>query len=271
MNPYQSRVCKLRVAFLCAGLFVLAALPVHGADKKEVIRQARAAYYSLRGLGLAEFRASMTPNWEVVLKDQMRSDPQSAQAGLKLLNGLHFTVSMDSAGVVKVDHSTDGPPPNEQVASGFNQIYSGMDQAISGFFQSWSPFMLTSPFPAVEGVYELEDHGGEYRLSYKDGTADVVTLMNKDLVITELRVSSPEFVSSFRPQFSRSPKGLVLTGYSADYQPTSGKGVVKLIVQLEYQEVSGLQLPRKLNLDSRYDGEPTQMELVFADYQVKTR
>jgi hypothetical protein len=178
---------------------------------------------------------------------------------------------MDASGNVKVDHSTDAPPPNEQVATGFNQIYSGMDQALSGFFQSWSPFVLTTPFPAVEGEYQLEDLGGEYKLSYKDGNADVVTRMNKDLLITAVTVNSPEFLSSVKPEFARTPKGFVLTGYSADYQPVSGKGVVQLNVQLEYNEVNGLQLPSRLKLDSVYDGAPTQMELAFAGYKVTTK
>jgi hypothetical protein len=260
--------------FFCVGLFVLAALPLQGADKtdkREVIRQARAAYYSLRERGLTEFQAGIKPTWEVVLKEQMRSDPAGAQAGLKLLNSLHFAMTLDSAGKVTVNHSADAPPPNERVAAGFNDIYAGMDKAVSGFFDSWSPFMLTSPFPAAESEYQLEDLGGEYRLSYKDGSADVVTMMKKDFTITSVKVVSPEFLSTFKPVFARTKKGFILSGYSADYQPTSGKGVVALIVQLEYQEVNGMQLPRKLSLDSTYDGNPTQMELMFADYQVKTK
>jgi hypothetical protein len=57
-----------------------------------------------------------------------------------------------------------------------------------------------------------------------------------------------------------------LAGYDARYRPTSGPGAVTLNVNLEYQEVKGLQLPRRNN-----DGAPTQMELVFGDYRVKTR
>jgi hypothetical protein len=273
VNLHSSRGWKLRLAFFCAGLFVLSALPAQGADKtdkKEVIRQARAAYYSLRERGLTEFQAGIRPTWEVVLKEQMHSNPQGVQDGLRLLNTIHFVMSLDSAGKVTVTHSVDAPPPSEK-APGFNQIYEGMDKAVSGFFDSWSPFMLTSPFPAVESEYQLEDQGGEYRLSYKDGTADVVTLMNKDFTITLIKVTSPEFLSSFRPVFARTQKGFILSGYSADYQPRVGSGTVALKVQLEYQEVNGLQLPRKLSLDSVYDGAPTQMELVFGDYQVKTR
>ena len=227
------------------------------------------AYYSLRGLGMLEFQSSITPTWEVTLANEMRNDPASAQAGIKMLNGLHFAMTLDEQGKVKVDHRSDAPPPNEKAAAAFNQIYSGMDQAVSGFFETWSMFMLTSPFPETNSEYQLEDLGAEYRLSYKDGSSDVVTMMNKDLMITEVKVTSPEFFSSIRPQLSRRVGGFILDGYDADYRPTSGPGVVKLNVKLDYQDVNGLQLPRRLNMDSVYDGTPNQMELVFSYYKVQ--
>jgi hypothetical protein len=251
--------------------FLLSATASYAVDRKEVIARARQSYYSLRGLGLLEFQSSIRPTWEVTLHEQISSDPSGAQAGLKLLNGLHFAMTLDEKGKVKVDHRADTPPPNEQASNGFNQIYSGMNQAVSGFFDTWSVFMLTSPFPETESDYLLEDLGAEYRLSYKEGTSDVVTSMNKELVITEIKVTSPEFVSSIRPQFSRTAGKFVLTGYDGDYRPTSGPGAVKLNVKLDYQAVRGLQLPNRLRMDSVYDGTPTQMELVFGDYQVKTR
>jgi hypothetical protein len=272
-----SKMKRLCAFFLVGSLLAFAGsearalqAPPASQDRKEVLHKARMAYYSLRGLGLLEFQSSITPTWEVTLAQEIRNDPASAQAGIKTLNGLHFAMTLDEQGKVKVAHRSDAPPPNEKAAAAFNQIYSGMDQAVSGFFETWSMFMLTSPFPETNSDYQVEDLGTEYRLSYKDGSADVVTIMNKDLMITELQVTSPEFFSSIRPQLSRRGGGFILDGYDADYRPTSGQGVVKLNVKLDYQDVNGLQLPRRLNMDSVYDGNPNQMELVFSDYQVKT-
>jgi hypothetical protein len=169
-----------------------------------------------------------------------------------------------------MSHHADVEPQSAKQREGFDQIYSGMDQAVSGFFSTWSMFMLNTPFPSAETEYELEDLGKQYRLTYKDGSADVVTLMSKDLIITEVKVTSAEFTSSVRPQFTRTAKGLVLSGYTADYQPTSGPGVVKLDVKMEHQPVSGLQLPVSLIADSVLDGAPTHIELAFSDRQVKS-
>ena len=94
-------------------------------------------------------------------------------------------------------------------------------------------------------------------------------MMSKNLIITDLKVNSTGFNSSVRPQFVHTPKGFVLTGYDADYKPTSGPGVVKLAVKIDHHPVNGLQLPDSLVLDSVMDGAPTHMELAFSEFAVK--
>ncbi len=247
-----------------------AATSADSTAQKQVIQRGRNAYYSLRARGLDEFQSTIKPNWEQVLKGEGTNDPAQLQAALKLLNGLHFTMLLDKAGKVTVSHKTDTEPPNEQVRKGFDQIYSGIDQAVSGFFATWSLFMLTSPFPAVNSEYQLEDLGSQYRLSYKDGDSDVVTLMSKDLVISEIKVNSPQFDSTIKPQITKTAQGFMLAGYIGDYTPKSGPGVVHLNVKIYHAPVNGLQLPMNLIADTTLDGTPTHMELAFSEHQVKS-
>jgi hypothetical protein len=242
----------------------------NSAAQKQIVQRGRDAYYNLRTAGLDEFRATIKPNWALVLKDQLQADPAGGQAALKLLNGLHFFMLLDKDGKITVTHRTDTEPANEQQRKGFDQIYSGMDQAINGFFATWSVFMLSPPLPAADSQYRIEDLGAQYRISYKDGQSDVITTMGKDMIITEVKVNSAEFISSVRPRLTHTAKGFVLSGYSADYKPTSGPGVVKLDITIDHQTVSGLQLPVNLVLDSVMDGAPTHMELAFSDHQVKS-
>lgn len=268
MKPRWRKLC-LPLLIVCS-LAAMAQSQTPVANSRKVIEDARHAYYGLRAAGLDEFRATVKPNWEVVLKDQMKADPAAAQAGLKLLNGLHFSMLLDRSDKVTVTHHADTAPANEQQRQGFDQIYSGMDQAISGFFATWELFMLNSPFPSPDGDYKLEDLGTQYRLSYKDGSSDVVTVMGKNLIITDIKVDSAEFSSSVRPRFVHTAKGFVLTGYDADYKPTSGPGVVKLNLKIAHEPVSGLQLPVGLVMDSVMDGAPTHMELAFSEHEVKS-
>ena len=268
MRPNWRKLC-LPLLLACS-LAAMAQSQTPVADRKKVIEDARQAYYSLRTAGLDEFRATVKPNWELVLKDQLASDPASAQAGLKLLNGIHFSMLLDKQDKVTVTHHADVEPSNDQQRQGFDQIYSGMDQAINGFFTTWSLFMLNSPFPSADSPYTLEDLGTQYRLSYKDGASDVVTMMGKNLIITDIKVNSAEFVSSVRPRFVHTAKGFVLSGYDADYKPTSGSGVVKLALKIDHAPVSGLQLPVNIVLDSVMDGAPTHMELALSEHEVKS-
>lgn len=268
----RAQLCTVYVGlFIACFAGLVAATPACAVDRKEVVKQARQSYCNLRDLGLAEFQATIKPNWEVVLGDQVKTDPKSAEAALKLLNGLHFSMKLDSADKVTVDHSADAPPPNEKAAAGFEQIYSGMSQAMDGFFETWSAFMLHSPFPAVEDEYKLEEVGAEYRLSWKEKDTNVVANLSRNLIMTELLVTSKDFTSTLKPQFAATPGGLVLSGYEADYVPASGPGKVHLKVKLDYQDVSGLQLLRTLFMDSTYDGTPNQIELAFSNYQLKKR
>ncbi len=260
---------QLAILLAFSSVTVLAQTTQSTAQRKEVLQKGRDAYYSLRALGFAGCQSTVSPNWEQVLKNQNVSDPGQVQAALKLLNGLHFTMLMDGNGKVSVQHRSDSEPPNEQVRKGFEDIYSGIDQTVSGFFATWSLFMVTPPFPDTDSEYQLEDLGSQYRLSYKDGSTDVVTLMGKDLIISQIKVTSPEFTSIVKPQMVQTGKGLVLNGYVGDYTPKSGPGVVHLNVKIEHHEISGLQLPTSLIADTSLDGVPTHMELAFSGYEVK--
>lgn len=271
MRTRRLKIC-LPLLFLLFSVFATAQAPKPPASsaQDEIVKRARQSYYSLRAVGLDEFQSTVKPNWELVLKNEIQTNPAQAEAALKLLNSLHFTMVLDQQGKVSVKHHADVDPPNEQVRKGYDQIYSGIDQAVSGFFATWSLFMLNSPFPEAGSAFKLEDLGGQYRLSYREGDSDVVTLMSKDLMISEIKVTSPEFFSTVKPQISKTANGFVLTGYVGDYTPTSGPGVVHLNVQIENGPVNGLQLPLTLVADSTMDGAPTHMELAFSEYQVKS-
>ncbi len=239
-------------------------------DKKETLRQARRSYYQLKDEGLLEFQCSMAPNWDALVAEQRKTNPAGADEAVRKLKQLQFGVSMGPDGSVKVTHN-DVPAQSDAEAKAHSQIFAGMDQMITGFYQTWSPFMLGPPFPEVDSEYQLEDLGAQYRLSYKEGTADVVTSMGKDFAISELKVTTAEFTSSIRPQFTRTAKGFLINAYQADYVSQSAAEETHLRVRMSYQELNGLQLIQKLNLEGTYGGSPYQMEVAFTGCQAKRR
>ncbi|MGE5324034.1 MAG: hypothetical protein ACM3SW_14285 [Actinomycetota bacterium] len=241
-------------------------------DRKDVVRQARAAYYNLRSNGLIAFQASIVPNWDPMIKEQLKTaTPETVQRATNALNSLHFAMSLDSANKVDVTHSADGPAANQQMAKAFDQIFGGMEQAVKGVFATWSPFMLTSVFPEVDSDYQVQELSQQYLVTYKDGDADVVLTMAKDFAVSEVKVTTKEFTSTVWPEFTPTAKGYVLSGYKAHYQSVAGNDTTELNIKLENREVSTLQLPDKMNIDAVYNGSPYQIELGFADYQVQKK
>jgi hypothetical protein len=239
------------------------------ADKKDVLKQAHDSYYSLKSQGLADFQCNMTPNWDALLADTRKTDPQAADRAIGTLKQLQFTVSLGTTGSAKVTHTTV-TPENADMAKGLDQIYGGMEQMVSGFFDTWSPFMITSPFPDTDTVYDLADQGDQWSLSYKEGAnTDVVTTMSKKLVIRELTVTTPQFFSTIRPQFSNNAQGLLLAGYDADYRGQTPSENTRLKVAIAYQTVNGFQLPQTLKLSGTYGGAAFQVEVTFYGCQAR--
>src|SRR5712672_2564164 len=103
----RSRVSKLVLACFCVGLFialsasVVAAQPV---DKKEILKQARQSYYSLKDQGLVEFQCAIVPNWRLLLTEQKLASDAVDRAVL-LLDKVHFSVSVSASGEAKVAHN----------------------------------------------------------------------------------------------------------------------------------------------------------------------
>jgi len=133
------------------------------ADKQEIIRQAKRAYYNLPSQGLIEMQSAVDPNWGAILKEELKTDVPPDHPAFKILNGLHFRLSLDEKGAAKLTHQTDNTPTDQASIENMNHTISGVEQVLSGFSQTVAPFLFTSPFPEVESAYELEEQGDQYR------------------------------------------------------------------------------------------------------------
>jgi hypothetical protein len=233
-------------------------------SNREVISKARSSYYSLKRLGLIEFRANIRPNWELILK----GGPASPEA-MKLLNGLHFSILFGESGNVVVNHQADFPPKNDVVAKGYKDIFEGVDNAIYGFFETWNLFMFGSPFPEPDSAYELQDLGAGYLLTYAEPKNKVATTFGKDFDIKEIQVSGDSFSGAIKPQFKKTEHGQIIVAYKGSYLNAAGNLTSDLQVNIQYNEVSGLEVPLKVTVEGTYNGGPVNMEIVFSDYQIR--
>lgn len=227
-------------------------------NKKPIIIKARAAYYTLKNLGFGGYSAKVVPDWETTLDNPEGGVPD-------IVKTIHFTVTVDPEGKATTEAAFDTPPQTEQLKAAFDQISHGMDQSLALFHQTWAMFMVASPFPDPNDQYQLEEVGHNYRCSFTADQTSIVILMSKDLLIQEMQITAPDYKSSIRPQFSKTTAGLVLTGYNADYVPSSGAGTVYLRADITNQDVDGFKLPQRLNVTSTFNGHPSRMVVSFTD------
>ena len=263
---------RLVPVVVCLCLFGPGFPPAHAADvadKKTIVEHARAAYINLRRAGLVEFRATVQPNWNLAVKDQLQKDPAGAQAALNTFNRLHFSMRLDPQDNVTVQHRYDAPAPTGAMAQPLDQISNSIEAAMVGFFQTWASFMLRSPFPPADSDYQLEDIGGQYRLAFVAGGVDVQTMMSKDFVISRMDLKSKTFTSWVKPQLTKSSIGFALSGFTASYQTAGSTDTMQVSVKLDYQVAGGLPLPHTIAVVSDQNGTllpPSEFELT--DYQV---
>jgi hypothetical protein len=243
------------------------ALAVDVPNKKEIITKARQSYYNLHTQGMAGYSCQFAPNWNLLLADMYRSDPDNAEKMRKMLTQIQFSVTVDANDKVKIERSLP-LTVNEQDLAKYKDYFDGMQQMMAGFFVTATPFLLTSPFPDVESDFQMEDQGAQYLLTYKTKDEADTALMDKNLVLTNLTFTGADYTATFLPTFLKNPKGFLLSGYDATVKSKNPGTDTVLNIRLAYQEIEGLQLIQKLNIVGSYGGTSFSFEILFTGYQI---
>ncbi|HVZ16381.1 MAG TPA: hypothetical protein VG897_04640 [Terriglobales bacterium] len=231
-------------------------------DKNPLLLRARNAYYRLNTQGFEGYEAKVQPDWIATLGNPPGGVPPILQA-------IHFSVTVDREGKATTNHTLDTPAASDQVQAAFDQISNGMEQTLALFHQTWAMFTVASPLPDSDDDYQIEETGNSYRCSFSAEGTSIVILMSKELVIQEVQLTAPDYKSSIHPTFKKSPKGLMLTGYNADYLPNSGTGTVYLRSDFTTQEIRGFYLPHQLTISTTLNDKPSKMVLSFVEIQAK--
>jgi hypothetical protein len=252
---------------------LLALLPMASgearADGKETLDAARAAYYSLRREGLASFTCLVTPNWDSALAAQRRTNPAAADKAYKVLSGLTFGVDVAPGRHAKVMHTGAPAGGSGKENESLKLVTSGIEQTLAGFFDTWGPFVMTSSIPPTSA--EVVEAHGTWNVDYKEGAVQIGLVMRKDYVIDVMHVVTAKVDSVLQPQFVRTPRGLLLTAVQGDYRPTAGGGANSLQLRIEYQDVGGFQLPRRVWALAQERHGVVLMDLSFGTCQAQRR
>jgi hypothetical protein len=114
--------------------------------------------------------------------------------------------------------------------------------------------------------------GDEWKLTYKDGDADVRDKLDGKFKLRDVQVTTSTFKSTLQPAFVESDDGYLLAGYQADYdEPAKPEAKTQLQARIEHQNVDGVLIPKRLNLSGTYGPTPFVTELSFSGCSVTKR
>lgn len=236
---------------------------------KDIIRQARASYDTLKAEGVVEFRCQVQPDWDSISK-AMTLDAMGRDQVLPALKKVHFQVVAGPDAAPTVSHEPYAAQPDEEVANRMQRTISDVEAVLTGFLNEWSLFALTPPLPEIDGDYQLQEIEGKYHLAYKHGEGDVSTTMNHSFAIEELNFSSAKVSGSILPILAKGKSGFVLGGYNATYLEDAGNSL-QVSVTIENRNVEGVNLPGTVNAMIPSQTGRVTLPFTFTDYQVKKR
>ena len=256
----------VRIAVTVVGL-LLAATAAASPDTRDTLEKARLAYYSQQRDGLTDFGCAVQPNWEQIVVTARRALSAADEQALRVLKELRITVAAAPARRAKVVRN-ELPAANEEQAKALQQIYSGMEQTLIGFFDTWSPFVMTSPLPPPTATVTLLEQQGQWRFSYKEGATDISAVLGEDYAIQAMRIGTPQMASLIQPAFTKSPRGFLLNALQGQYKPLPSGPTALLQMRIDYQTVTGFQLPKTITVGGDDGASGFQMEFSLMACQV---
>ena len=128
---------------------------------------------------------------------------------------------------------------------------------------------MTSPIPPpTADVAQAHDL---WVVDYKEGPTAIGLVMRSDYTIDAMRAITDKFSSAIQPQFTRSPRGLLLTAVQSQYRQLPNGPTSSQQLRIEYQDVSGFMLPKRLWVSNNDGRSVTLMDLSFGTCQAQRR
>src|SRR6266542_7156918 len=231
---------------LTSVLFILAVADLsntRAADQKDVMRQVQEAYYNLRTEGLASYRCTAQPDWNVI-HSNASADPGNTQLRA-LLEGTTFEVAVGPEGAAAISRQSRIPPTSEQAATRLRMIANGVEQTLAGFFQVLATFAFGRGTSSSGPNFKFTETLSSYRITQGEGSAVGVIILNHDLTARELKCKTPQMEGTFYPRFIRTNKGYVLEAYQGSIEigvEPWPKVNAEMESQIEYREIEGFKL-----------------------------
>jgi hypothetical protein len=231
-------------------------------DKTQLLSKARQIYYVLQNQGVKSFQCTIQPDWAKFAKFMTQNGTSVDQAKIALITPVAFTAVVDEQGnATATPFLTTGGSVDPTV----DQMVGGAKQVIEGFFKSWGSVVFTGIFaPSDDQNLTMSPQPDGIHFSQKTGEANVDLVLNRDSLLTTMKVTTTSTIIVMNPKYSKTDKGLLMASLNSDIN----NGTQKVNFEVQYQTVEGFQLPGKVSYQVTFPTQAVSIEMTFSDYQI---
>jgi hypothetical protein len=267
-NPARYILCmtskKIHLAWVALAGLSCASMFAQEKSVRERLAAAYAQYYTPTASGLKSFHCRASIDWKSMLSRFARTEIPDDNPVLIYLNAVHLSVSDDLHGEGALEW-TDGTAPPVESEAALKQTREGFQQAVAGFFQSWNAYMNGSMVPLPDSTVDITPSGEGVHLSGKQGDMKTDEDFDKNMLLTQALVVSPEIRVLAVPAYTSTTDGLVVSSVKSQVHQPPTTPETDVAFQIEYAKVDSFQIPSHVVMDIKNVGA---LEFRLNDCQV---
>jgi hypothetical protein len=125
---------------------------------------------------------------------------------------------------------------------------------MAGFFQTWNAYMNGSMVPSPDSTVTVSTAGDGVHLSATSGDTKVDEEFDKNMLLTQVLVLSPEVRVLATPSYVKTADGLVVSAVASQINQPPTAPQTEVIFRIEYAKVDSFQIPSNIVVDTKNVG-----------------
>lgn len=242
-------------ALLLPGILCLFCSSLQAQEKspRERLLTAHAQYYTPTASGLKSFRCDGVIDWKTMLARLSAKDVTEDNPAVQFLRTVHLSVvdELNGKGSLEWTNSTPLPAGKEE---GLNQIRDGLQTSVGGFFQSWNAYMNGSMVPLPDSTLTITSTDTGFHLSGLSQGMKIDEDFDKNMVLSQVLVVSPNIKVLALPTYTSTGDGLVVSAVTSRINQPPSAPEVEATFRIDYARVDAFQIPSRIVFDIRNTG-----------------
>jgi hypothetical protein len=214
---------------------------------------AHAQYYTPTASGLKSFHCEATIDWKAMLTRFSGAEIPEDNPMLKYLRTVHLSVVDQLNGKGSLEWADTGVPPEGKEA-GMKQMRDGLQVMMGAFFQSWNAYTNGSMVPFPDKSVEVTTAGDGIHLHGTSTNTKLDEDFDKNMLLTQVVVDSPEMKVVAIPTYVRTDDGLVLSAVASQVNQPPSAPPTESIFHVDYSKVDSYQIPSHVVFDIKNVG-----------------